>query len=202
MTQRFRIAARQFLAAPSAFGGLQRLYVVALLRGNHRALMFRMARLAGPSLLRLLLLPPRLGVRMLRARSERGILRRVSFDPPSQFLKLRFHLRDSCQQRANDRPGFRRLTTNYVFRDDGFHAHCCGMKPTYESRPVFRKKTSPARERLRSGPIAFRATDSTCVWDGAYVCAVAPKALPQRPRKLPPVSWATRIRKADNWGLK
>lgn len=62
--QRLLVVARQLLAATPTFGGLQRLDVVALLSGNQRPLMFRMAPLAAAPLLRLPLLPPGLGVRL------------------------------------------------------------------------------------------------------------------------------------------
>jgi hypothetical protein len=99
-------------------------------------LVFRLPRLAAASLLRLATLPRRLGVRMLGARRQRRVLRRLAFDLPFEFLDPRFQLGNPRQQQANDRLGFRRLAGNQFFRDKRFHAHCCDMKRPFKSRSV------------------------------------------------------------------
>ncbi|NQT40284.1 MAG: hypothetical protein HQ581_22515 [Planctomycetes bacterium] len=114
--------------------------MVALHSGNQRSFMLRMAWLAAASPFRFPFLPLRFGVRMLRTRRQRRVLRRLAFDLTSQFPNLSFQLRDSAQQIANNRPGFRRLTSNQFIGDVRFHAHCCDTKPAFESRSVFLKK--------------------------------------------------------------
>ena len=115
--------------ATPAGGRLERLDVVALVRGNQRPLMFRMARLPTASLLRLLPLPHGLSVRMLRARRQRRVLRGFARSLTPQELQLCLRLCQSRQQRTNDRLRFRRLSGNQFFRDNQVHASCCDMKP-------------------------------------------------------------------------
>ena len=109
--------------------------MVAVFGGNQRPLVFLVARLAAASLLRLPLLPLRLGVRMLRAGRQRGVLRRLAFDLPSQ-VPIRLQLRNLRQQRADDRLRFRRLASNQFFRDDR-PCPLLSPKPAFMSRSVF-----------------------------------------------------------------
>ena len=75
MPQRFRVAARELLAATPTFGRPQRLHVVALVGGNQGPLVFLVAGLPATFLLRLAFRRLRPGVWMLRAGRQRGILR-------------------------------------------------------------------------------------------------------------------------------
>jgi hypothetical protein len=117
MPQRCRIVAGKFRAATAAFGRFGRLHFVALLAGNQRPLMFLVARLPTAFLLRLATLRLRPRVGMLRTGRQRGVLRRLAFHQPLQRLDPRLQFRVVRQQRANDRLGFGRLTSNDFFSD-------------------------------------------------------------------------------------
>ena len=140
MPQRLRVTTRQLLAAAPTFAGLKRLYVVALFGGNQRPLMFRMARLPAASLFRLPLLPPRLCVRMLRARRQRGVLRRRShprFERRDPIQKLHY---EGAHRRRHLGIEFRR--NSQFISLGGRHDLCRRRKP--DSCPdQFRPKNAP-----------------------------------------------------------
>jgi hypothetical protein len=114
MPQRLGIDARQFPAAATTFGRFQRMHFVAFIDGKQRPFVLCMPRLTAPFALRFRLLRRRLGVWMLRAGRQRGVLRRF-VEPRFQFFKL-------CQQRADYRLRLRRLTSYQFFRDFQRHA--------------------------------------------------------------------------------
>ncbi len=147
MPQRLRVAARQLFPTTTACGRLQRLHVVAVFDWNQRPLVLLVAGLPTALLLRFPFPRGGPGVRMLRAGRRRRVLRRLAFHLPSQLLKLRFQFRQSSQQRANHRLGFRRLTGDAFFREMQRHAIYVAEK-AYVSRPVFSKQRVPACERL------------------------------------------------------
>jgi len=140
--QRLRVAARELRAAAPTLGRLQRLHVVALVGGNQRPLVFLVAGLAATLLLRLVFRRLRPSVWMLRARRQRGVLRRLAFHLPLEFLDLRLQLGNLRQQQADDGLGFRRLASDAFFRDSKRHASCCRPTPPSVSRSVYQETAS------------------------------------------------------------
>ena len=89
VAERVGIAAAKRCPATAALARLELLDLVALVRGHERPLVFLVPRLAAPFLLRLRFLLRRLGVRMLRARRQRGVLRRLALHLPTQLVQFR-----------------------------------------------------------------------------------------------------------------
>jgi hypothetical protein len=97
MPPRLGVTAGQLRAATTALGGLQPVDFVALVRWQQGPLVLGVTRLPAALLLRLWFGRNGLGVRMLRARRQRGILRRL---PQARDFRLQF--RDLRQQQPND----------------------------------------------------------------------------------------------------
>src|SRR3990172_1843925 len=158
--QRLRVAARELLATTPTFSRLEWLHAVAVFGGNQRPLVLFVAGLPATLLLRLAFGRLRPGVRMLRARRQRRVLRRLTLPLPFQLLDPRPQLDNLRQQRPNNRLGFRRLAGNDFFRDYQRHAIV-----VTEHRPPcpdqFTEKMSPGRERLPwdTSPRSWRRTD-------------------------------------------
>jgi hypothetical protein len=112
--QRLGVAAREFGAAATAVAGLEWRNRIALIAGNQRPFMLRMALLTATLLARLVFLPRRLAVRVLRAGRQRGVLWRL--------VEPGFQLRNARQQKPDYRLGFRRLASKQFFRDLRRHA--------------------------------------------------------------------------------
>ena len=130
MPQRLRVAAQELRPATSAFARLYLLHVVALVGGNQRSLVFLVARLTAAFPLGLLFSRPRSGMGMLAAGRQRGVLRRFSLHPPLQLLDprpqlgiLRLQGGNFRQQRTDDGPCFRRLSSNDFFGNFQRHAN-------------------------------------------------------------------------------
>ena len=98
MPQRLGVVARELRATTSAFGRFEWLHVVALVGGNQRSFVFLVAGLPAAFFLRLAFRRLRLGVRMLRAGRQRGVLRRLAFRLPFQRLDPCFQFRNVRQQ--------------------------------------------------------------------------------------------------------
>lgn len=111
-----RIFASEFLAATAALARLELLDVIPLVGGPQRTLVFFVAGLPAPFLVGLGLLRRRLGVRMLRAGRQRGVLGRFGVQLPTKVFHLRTQGRYLRQQQANDGLRFGRLTGDYFFR--------------------------------------------------------------------------------------
>jgi hypothetical protein len=152
------VAAVESLAAASAGGRFERDDAVALLGWNQGPLVPKMARLSAAIAFRFWLGGRRLGVRMLRARRQRGILRRP-IQPGLEFRHSLLKRRDMSQQRENDRLRLRRLPSNHFLRDFQRHAPVVAQIQLSE-------KINPGRERLpRIHTIADRArphSDRAC----------------------------------------
>ncbi len=137
VTQRVGIAAGQLAAAAPALRRLEFLHLVAVFARNERPLVFRVARLTAAALRRFPL-PRRRGrpgVRMLRARWQRGVLRRLALHLSSQVVQLRsqvVQLRpqpgDLRQQDTDDLLRLRRLASDDVIRNVAPHAPWCRRK--------------------------------------------------------------------------
>jgi hypothetical protein len=101
MSQWFGIATGQVITAAAAFRRLQDVQFVAAVGRQQRPAVLRVSRLSAPLPLRLGFLLHGLGMRMLRARRQRRILRR--------FVEPCFQLGDLGQQQPNDNLCLRRL---------------------------------------------------------------------------------------------
>jgi len=116
MPQRFGIAPRKLRAAPTTIGRLERDDRVALLGRNQRPLVPDVSRLTATLLVRFRLRLHRLGMRMLRAGRQRGVLRRLP-----QSLEFRFQLGNPplivLNDRLNHRPNIGRQTGKLLGTD-------------------------------------------------------------------------------------
>jgi hypothetical protein len=133
MPQRLGITTGQLRAATTALGGIDNLNVVAVTTAQQRSLVLGVTRLPAAPLLRLRFGPGGLGVRMLRARRQRGVLRRA--------IHARLQLCYLGQQQANNRLCLRQLPRDQFFRD--FQRHAQGVanfrryaKTRFSLRPV------------------------------------------------------------------
>jgi DNA helicase HerA-like ATPase len=126
---------------------LKRMHVVAFIAGNQRSFMLFVAGLPAASLLGFSFRRLRPSVRMSRTGRQRRILRRLALRLPFQRLDPRLQFHVVCQKRANDRLGFRRLTSNDLFSDSRRHATVVAKR-----RPPcpdqFMENRVPGRERL------------------------------------------------------
>jgi hypothetical protein len=146
MSQWLWVISQQLRAAATTRFRFERNDAVALFGGNQRSLVFLVTRLAASALLRPFFSSRLwLTVRVLSARRQGGVLRRLPLTLPPQVFNFRLQLRDAREQNTNYRLRFRWLTSYDLFRDDWFHARCCGMKPPIVSRSVFwcQKATTP-----------------------------------------------------------
>ena len=139
MPERITVAAREFCPAPAAGGRLEWHHLVAFLGRNQRPLVAGMPWLAATFLLRFRRGLHRLGMRMLRARGQRGILR--------SLVEPGLQVRDLRQQYTDDRLGLRRLPSNQIVRE--FQRHALGVADfALLEQTNFPKTPAPARERL------------------------------------------------------
>ena len=116
MPQRVAIAASQLLAAAPTRIWFEGDDLVASLGWNQRPFVPRMAGLAAAIALRLGLVGRRLRVRMLRARRQRRILRRLA-ESGLQFSHPCRQCSDLSHLRTNNRLRLRRLPSNQFLRN-------------------------------------------------------------------------------------
>jgi hypothetical protein len=143
MPARLGIVAGQFRAAAATLRGLHRLNVIALFGGNEWSLVLRMARLSAALLLGFGL-SRRLGVRMLRTRRQRRVLRRLS---AFQFRYPRREPPHFREQRTDNRLGLQPKTGQLFFREQERHTYGVAEVRSRE-KTSFPNISSPARERL------------------------------------------------------